>query len=766
MRAARRGWLATASRPSAVGLALVLVGVLSAALVAAPDAGALPLRRREAGVSGAWSWFGDPRAVYYQGAHRRTYVGWIDHAGSIQVGSYDHDTGVRVTATLKQNFQIDDHNNPSLLLRPDGHLIAFWSAHIGGRMYYRRTVGPEDVTAWEPERFVPTNSEGPWGYTYPNPVQLSAEGNRIWLFWRGGNFNPTFSTSDDEATWTPARTLISVPDQRPYVKYASNGGDTIHFAFTQAHPRNVATDIYYARYRAGRIERASGAQIEPLSQAPIVPSQADRIYTAALHHGQRAWVHDVAADAAGRPVVTYASFVSTSDHRYHYSRWTGTRWEDHEIARAGGSMSVDPVDHRRLGARQLPAGLPARQRRPGPERDLDARRLPELHHLPDGGRRRGAQPRRLQPRQRLVGARPAGHGRLRRRRRADPQVLLHWLVGLVEPAARSRRPRAELAGAGLAGARAARRLRHRRGHRPPAPRQLRRRGVERLDRPRRGAWRPPGRLARRGLRRARAARRDRARRRQRSGGALEAGRDLAGALAGGAEPGWGLGAERRLLGAGTARRLHRRRQRGARAPVPLQPLEPLGAPGPRPGRRPLRQPGRGDRMGTTPPGRVRHHHRPPGAGAPLVRRRRVGRLERTGVPRDRRRPLGGGRHGGDLLGPAPPRRLHLGVLRARPAALLVQRALERPGVAALRRPADRRPGGRQPARLPDPAQPPRPPAGRGLGSGCKHITANLPLGTADPAAATRGPTGIPAKDPMGGSGGSCLGLPPIQSRPT
>jgi hypothetical protein len=34
-------------------------------------------------------------------------------------------------------------------------------------------------------------------------------------------------------------------------------------------------------------------------------------------------------------VVTYASFVSTGDHRYHYARWTGTRWEDHEIAQAG-----------------------------------------------------------------------------------------------------------------------------------------------------------------------------------------------------------------------------------------------------------------------------------------------------------------------------------------------------------------------------------------------------------------------------------------------
>jgi hypothetical protein len=98
------------------------------------------------------------------------------------------------------------------------------------------------------------------------------------------------------------------------------------------------------RYRAGRLERASGALIAPLSAAPVVPSQADRIYTAAVHHGQRAWVHDVAADAAGRPVVTYAAFPTASDHRYHYARWTGSRWEDHEIARAGGSMSIDPQE--------------------------------------------------------------------------------------------------------------------------------------------------------------------------------------------------------------------------------------------------------------------------------------------------------------------------------------------------------------------------------------------------------------------------------------
>ncbi len=319
----------------------VLSGGMVLCLLLANSVGALSLRPRELVRSGAWSWFGDPRAVHHAGAHRRTYVGWVDAAGSIQVASYDHDTGVRVITTLKANFQVDDHANPSLLVRPDGRLMVFWSAHFGTAMFYRRSLRPEDVTAWEPERTVPTNSPGGFGYTYPNPVQLSAEGNRIWLFWRGGNFNPTFSSSSDEVTWAPARTLVSVPEPRPYMKVAGNGVDTIHFAFTQGHPRETVNNIYYARYRAGSLYRANGTLIEPLSAAPITPAQADLVYSAAAHGGVRAWVHDVAYDTAGRPIITFATFPTNGDHRYHYARWDGTRWVDREIARAGGSMSVD-----------------------------------------------------------------------------------------------------------------------------------------------------------------------------------------------------------------------------------------------------------------------------------------------------------------------------------------------------------------------------------------------------------------------------------------
>jgi hypothetical protein len=328
-----RRLIATAAAVLAAG------SVLTATNASAETA---PLRERELTASGGWTWFTDPRAVYHQGVHRRTYAGWVAQDGSIQIGSYDHDTGRRVIVTLKARLQIDDHDNPSILVRPDGRLMVFWSTHAGPTMWYRRSLHPEDITSWEPERVLPTNTPGTLGYTYSNPMQLSAEANRIYLFWRGGNFNPSMSTSADGNSWSPARTVIYNAAQRPYVKYASNGRDTIAMAFTEGHPRTLRTSIYYAAYRAGALRRADGSVIASMSNLPIAPTSGQKVYDQAT--SGKAWVHDVALDAAGRPVIVYAVFPTDADHRYRYARWDGTRWVDRELVRAGRSMSVDPTE--------------------------------------------------------------------------------------------------------------------------------------------------------------------------------------------------------------------------------------------------------------------------------------------------------------------------------------------------------------------------------------------------------------------------------------
>lgn len=286
---------------------------------------------------GAWCWFADPRGVRFDGLHRRTYVGWVAQDGDIKVSAYDHDSLTRTTAVLESRLQIDDHSNPALQVLDDGRIRVYYSAHDGSAMYYRTSRAPEDIRSWQAPSTMPTNTSGTRGFTYPNPLHLSAERKR-YLFWRGGNWNPTFSTqADGTSSWSTAANLVLVSGQRPYVKFASNGANTIGFAFTNAHPIALSDiNIYYAYYRAGSLYRVNGTRIGSLGQA-ISPSQASKVYDTA----SKAWIHDVALDASGRPVIVFAAFPSTGDHRYMYSRWTGTSWSTSQITAAGGSISLD-----------------------------------------------------------------------------------------------------------------------------------------------------------------------------------------------------------------------------------------------------------------------------------------------------------------------------------------------------------------------------------------------------------------------------------------
>src|SRR5829696_6312587 len=118
---------------SALALATALV---SASGALTPSEGAAAPKVRSLG-GGAWSWFADPRAVHYEGAHNRTYVSWIDRLGGVRVASYDHATRVRTTIVLHWNLGVDDHNNPALHVLPDGRVMVFYSRHGGSDMYYR-----------------------------------------------------------------------------------------------------------------------------------------------------------------------------------------------------------------------------------------------------------------------------------------------------------------------------------------------------------------------------------------------------------------------------------------------------------------------------------------------------------------------------------------------------------------------------------------------------------------------------------------------------
>ena len=332
------------SRRRAIAAALAL-----ATLAAPAAARAQPVQMS---AFGAWCWFGDPRAIYHDG---RTYAGWVDRDGYVVVGMRDGSHVVRRRlARMSEPGARDDHDSPALLVEPRGRITAFFSHHNGPAMYWRRTTKPWDVSEWGPRHTQPNNTRTQ--NTYPNPVRLADE-STTYLFWRG-DAQPTFARQRDK--WSKARTLIAEPGDNPYVKVASNDRDTIGFAFTNGHPREAVTNVYYARYRGGAIEHADGRRIATLGSAPFRPSQADLVYSAAGHDGRHAWVHDVALTASGRPVIVYATFSADGyAHRYEYARWTGSHWATHPIAEAGGPITTATVERWYSGGVALDHGDPS-----------------------------------------------------------------------------------------------------------------------------------------------------------------------------------------------------------------------------------------------------------------------------------------------------------------------------------------------------------------------------------------------------------------------
>lgn len=292
---------------------------------------------------GAWCWFSDPRSVYHEGEHQRTYTGFVTSTGDITIVSKDHQSGALVTKVLYESVQVDDHVNPSLLVLPDGRLMVFFTRH-NGTLYYAKTEKPEDITSFATVDSLDLGSE----LCYTNPVLLSEEDNRIYLFSRGGyDWKPSFVTSDDlGATWSKPQTFVSKkvnnPMNRPYTKVVSDGKSSIHFAFTDGHPRlENHNSIYYLRYEGGRFFDAGGKVIGDTKQLPLVQSDIPKVYNGVASN-QRAWIWDLALTQDGRPAMVYTTLPEETLHFYNYAVWDGESWQNTRLCEAGSAFPRFP----------------------------------------------------------------------------------------------------------------------------------------------------------------------------------------------------------------------------------------------------------------------------------------------------------------------------------------------------------------------------------------------------------------------------------------
>ena len=130
----------------------------------------------------------------------------------------------------------------------------------------------------------------------------------------------------DYVHWSPAVDLV-VPDDeppltRPYVKYATNGIDTIDITFTDGHPHEVARNSVYAIvYRGGILWTPDNQPVTVIDPTAVTDHSVTVPHTGAMHTdwlrpasaglvyndpgGAVAWLESIAMEPDGAPVIIY-----------------------------------------------------------------------------------------------------------------------------------------------------------------------------------------------------------------------------------------------------------------------------------------------------------------------------------------------------------------------------------------------------------------------------------------------------------------------------
>ncbi len=305
---------------------------------------------------GAWCWFSDPRAIYVQGEKNSVLTGWVKSDGSIESSKLDLETGAIKSEILYDQLEYDDHDHPAFMQLKDKSLMVFYAKHCGLNMYWHKSDENSDKIFGDITTFDPINKKELEKYphrqvTYANPYQLKKEDNRIYVLGRWTGFKPNIMWSDDNGeTFTQSKVFIAEQgfrhNNRPYVKYFSDGKSRIHIIMTDGHPRQEKTNsVYYAYYEDEAFWKLDGTKICNLDEIPFKPTDATVVYKATEETG-RAWVYDIVADKKGNPTILYARYPSEQEHLYYYAIFDGKEWHDHQICNSGRWFPQTPEGRR------------------------------------------------------------------------------------------------------------------------------------------------------------------------------------------------------------------------------------------------------------------------------------------------------------------------------------------------------------------------------------------------------------------------------------
>lgn len=249
------------------------------------------------------------------------------------LGVFDHASGTFCKPRILLDKKTTDaHDNATLAIGGDGHLLVFGNAHGRTRpAYVFRSTNPYSIDAFE-EIWKGNYSYGdPWVIPGVGVLLLHTHyenGNDHNLFWSLSPDGKTWPEPSRFATFGKGHYQISWSDPRNPKRVATA------FDF---HPNGLdsRTNLYYLETSDGgkTWQTADGKKVQP----PLLDKNNPALVTDYQSQKLNVYLKDLQFDADGRPVILVltskgaAPGPANAPYQWRTTRWTGKAWETRDF---------------------------------------------------------------------------------------------------------------------------------------------------------------------------------------------------------------------------------------------------------------------------------------------------------------------------------------------------------------------------------------------------------------------------------------------------
>ena len=251
------------------------------------------------------------------------------------ISCYDQKTGLvqKPTVVYDKGKVNDPHDNPALLIDPEGYLWVYVAGRGNHRVGYRfKSLKPYDISAFE------QMGEGTI-MAYPQPYYVEGKGHFLFETRYDGVRRLFYQTSPDGVHWSGYQPLASIIDpalgesKSGHYQITGRYGNKLVSAFNRHLNGNcdTRTNIYFVQTTdfGEHWTLVDGTPIE----LPVTDRNSPCKILDVEHNKQNCYIKDVNFDEKGNPIILYVASYGhqpgpkQGPREWFTAHWTGKKWD-------------------------------------------------------------------------------------------------------------------------------------------------------------------------------------------------------------------------------------------------------------------------------------------------------------------------------------------------------------------------------------------------------------------------------------------------------